>query len=184
MRLVRALERNGVDVLHACGGNARCTTCRVEFVSGEPDRMTVAEQGRLQQRGLGVSSPADPLRPRHDCRHQPFRRRWKADRDLSRGRDHACGALGPAGLNQVRQGKGQRTNVSSLDRHCFYCFCPLSFVLSSRVVSTVMRLRMRASDILQMPASDRISAKPQSGGLPVVTSSGRVHDAGAAGRRK
>lgn len=51
-RLVRALEQNGVDVLHACGGNARCTTCRVEFVSGEPDRMTVAEKERLQQRGL------------------------------------------------------------------------------------------------------------------------------------
>ncbi len=51
-RLVRAIEANGVDVLHACGGNARCTTCRVEFVSGEPDRMTVAEKERLQQRGL------------------------------------------------------------------------------------------------------------------------------------
>lgn len=52
MRLVRALEQNGVDVLHACGGNARCTTCRVEFISGEPARMTVAEKERLQQRGL------------------------------------------------------------------------------------------------------------------------------------
>lgn len=52
MRLVRALEHNGVDVLHACGGNARCTTCRVEFISGEPERMTVAEKDRLEQRGL------------------------------------------------------------------------------------------------------------------------------------
>jgi ferredoxin len=51
-RLVRALEQNGVDVLHACGGNARCTTCRVEFISREPDRMTVAEKERLEQRGL------------------------------------------------------------------------------------------------------------------------------------
>jgi len=51
-RLVRAIEEHGVDILHACGGNARCTTCRVEFVSGEPDRMTVAERDRLQQRGL------------------------------------------------------------------------------------------------------------------------------------
>lgn len=51
-RLVRALEKNAVDVLHACGGNARCTTCRVEFIAGEPDRMTVAEKDRLQQRGL------------------------------------------------------------------------------------------------------------------------------------
>jgi ferredoxin len=34
-RLVNAIEQQaGVDILHACGGNARCTTCRVEFVSG------------------------------------------------------------------------------------------------------------------------------------------------------
>ncbi len=51
-RLVLAIERHGVDILHACGGNARCTTCRVEFVAGEPERMTVAEKERLQQRGL------------------------------------------------------------------------------------------------------------------------------------
>jgi ferredoxin len=35
-RLVLAVEQSGVDILHACGGNARCTTCRVEFLSGEP----------------------------------------------------------------------------------------------------------------------------------------------------
>ena len=52
-RLVLAIEQDaGVDVLHACGGNARCTTCRVEFVSGEPDRMTVAEKTRMEERGL------------------------------------------------------------------------------------------------------------------------------------
>jgi ferredoxin len=52
-RLVLAIEGDaGVDVLHACGGNARCTTCRVEFVHGEPERMTTAERQRLQERGL------------------------------------------------------------------------------------------------------------------------------------
>jgi ferredoxin len=52
-RLVLALEQDaGVDQLHACGGNARCTTCRVEFVAGEPDRMTVAERDVLAARGL------------------------------------------------------------------------------------------------------------------------------------
>ena len=52
-RLVLAIEQDaGVDVLHACGGNARCTTCRVEFVHGEPARMTVAEKTRLAERGL------------------------------------------------------------------------------------------------------------------------------------
>ena len=52
-RLVLAVEQDaGVDILHACGGNARCTTCRVEFISGEPARHTVAERERLAFKGL------------------------------------------------------------------------------------------------------------------------------------
>jgi len=52
-RLVLAIEQDaGVDVLHACGGNARCTTCRVEFVEGEPTAQTVAERERLAAREL------------------------------------------------------------------------------------------------------------------------------------
>jgi ferredoxin len=51
-RLVLALEDNGIDILHRCGGNARCTTCRVVFHAGEPDRMTVAERDKLQERDL------------------------------------------------------------------------------------------------------------------------------------
>ncbi|GAA5514524.1 Na(+)-translocating NADH-quinone reductase subunit F [Deinococcus carri] len=51
-RLVLALERGGVDILHRCGGVARCTTCRVSFTQGEPDAMTVAEYDKLQDKGL------------------------------------------------------------------------------------------------------------------------------------
>jgi ferredoxin len=52
-RLVLALEDDAkVDQLHACGGNARCTTCRVEFVAGEPTAMTQAEKTVLAARGL------------------------------------------------------------------------------------------------------------------------------------
>jgi ferredoxin len=52
-RLVLALEDEArIDQLHACGGNARCTTCRVQFLSGEPDRMTQAEKSVLAARGL------------------------------------------------------------------------------------------------------------------------------------
>ena len=52
-RLVLALEQDAkIDQLHACGGHARCTTCRVEFLDGEPDRMTVAERDVLAARGL------------------------------------------------------------------------------------------------------------------------------------
>jgi ferredoxin len=52
-RLVLAIEQDArVDILHACGGNARCTTCRVEFIAGEPARYTAAEKERLAARGL------------------------------------------------------------------------------------------------------------------------------------
>lgn len=52
-RLVLALiDEAGLDQLHACGGNARCTTCRVEFIAGEPEKMTVAEKNVLAARGL------------------------------------------------------------------------------------------------------------------------------------
>lgn len=52
-RLVLALEQDAsVDVLHACGGFARCTTCRVEFVEGEPEKMTEAEKSKLEEREL------------------------------------------------------------------------------------------------------------------------------------
>ncbi|ALW90262.1 (2Fe-2S)-binding protein [Deinococcus actinosclerus] len=51
-RLVLALERGGVDILHRCGGVARCTTCRVSFQEGEPGAMTAAEFDKLQEKGL------------------------------------------------------------------------------------------------------------------------------------
>jgi len=52
-RMVLALEQDaGVDQLHACGGNARCTTCRVEFIEGKPAMMTAAEKHVLEARGL------------------------------------------------------------------------------------------------------------------------------------
>jgi len=52
-RLVLAIEQDAkVDILHACGGNARCTTCRVEFIDGEPATHTAAERDVLAARGL------------------------------------------------------------------------------------------------------------------------------------
>jgi ferredoxin len=52
-RLVNALvDEAKIDQLHACGGFARCTTCRVQFVAGEPARMTQAEKNVLTTRGL------------------------------------------------------------------------------------------------------------------------------------
>jgi ferredoxin len=52
-RLVKALsEEAATDQLHACGGKARCTTCRVEFVAGEPAKQTQAEKDILAARGV------------------------------------------------------------------------------------------------------------------------------------
>lgn len=46
-RLVLAIEDAGIDILHRCGGNARCTTCRVEVVEGDPGQMNERERERL-----------------------------------------------------------------------------------------------------------------------------------------
>jgi len=46
-KLVLELEDNGVDILHRCGGNARCTTCRVEILSGDPGPIFDAEKAVL-----------------------------------------------------------------------------------------------------------------------------------------
>ena len=51
-RLVLAIEESGVHIGHRCGGYAKCTTCRVEFESGEPGTMTQAEYEKLTERGL------------------------------------------------------------------------------------------------------------------------------------
>lgn len=46
-KLVLALEDAGIDILHRCGGNAKCTTCRVEVLAGDPGEITDAERNRL-----------------------------------------------------------------------------------------------------------------------------------------
>lgn len=50
-RLVQAIEDAGIDIGHRCGGFAKCTTCRVEFIEGEPDTMTQAEHDKLESQG-------------------------------------------------------------------------------------------------------------------------------------
>lgn len=46
-RLVLAIEDAGIDILHRCGGNARCTTCRVEVLAGDPGDIGELERNRL-----------------------------------------------------------------------------------------------------------------------------------------
>ncbi len=66
-RLVNALVDDcGIDQLHACGGVARCTTCRVEFIVGEPTTMTKAEKDVLAAKGL-TGTPAIRLSCQITC---------------------------------------------------------------------------------------------------------------------
>ncbi|HYF76899.1 MAG TPA: 2Fe-2S iron-sulfur cluster-binding protein [Symbiobacteriaceae bacterium] len=51
-KLVLAIEDNGVDILHRCGGNARCTTCRVEVLEGDAGPVVQAEQAKLEEKGI------------------------------------------------------------------------------------------------------------------------------------
>ncbi len=46
-KLVLAIEDSGIDILHRCGGNARCTTCRVEILAGDPGPIEDAERSIL-----------------------------------------------------------------------------------------------------------------------------------------
>jgi len=48
-RLVLGIEDAGIDILHRCGGNARCATCQVEVIGGEPTPITEAEERRLAE---------------------------------------------------------------------------------------------------------------------------------------
>lgn len=51
-RLVLAIKDLGVNIGHRCGGNAKCTTCRVEISAGEPETMTQAEYEKLLEKGF------------------------------------------------------------------------------------------------------------------------------------
>jgi ferredoxin len=52
-RLINAIIDDAkADQHYSCGGNAKCTTCRVQFISGEPDKITQAEKDLLAGSGL------------------------------------------------------------------------------------------------------------------------------------
>lgn len=51
-KLVLELEDNGVDMLHRCGGNARCTTCAIELLDGDAGEIGEAEDAVLTAKGL------------------------------------------------------------------------------------------------------------------------------------
>lgn len=71
-RLVLAIEELGVHIGHRCGGQARCTTCRVTFSAGEPGTMTGAEYAKLKERELlGEYRLSCQIVCNHDMEVQP-----------------------------------------------------------------------------------------------------------------
>src|SRR5688572_9338952 len=54
-KLVLAVQDAGIAILHSCGGNAPCTTCRVEVLEGDPGPM-----GELERNRLSVESELAP----------------------------------------------------------------------------------------------------------------------------
>lgn len=74
-RLILALEDNGIDVLHRCGGYAGCTTCRVVVSDGEPSKMTKAELDKLEDQGnLGKFRLSCQILCDHDMTVEPLLR--------------------------------------------------------------------------------------------------------------
>lgn len=72
-RLVLAIENLGVNIGHRCGGKARCTTCRVEFIEGEPSTMTAAERERLTDKDLlGTARLSCQILVEHDMEVRPL----------------------------------------------------------------------------------------------------------------
>ncbi|MBS4178447.1 2Fe-2S iron-sulfur cluster-binding protein [Lederbergia citrea] len=61
-RLVLALEDNGVNILHRCGGNAKCTTCRVEVLAGNFFEVTNTEKKAFANKGVDENLFEDCLR--------------------------------------------------------------------------------------------------------------------------
>jgi ferredoxin len=46
-KLVLAIEDAGIDILHRCGGQCKCTTCRVQIIHGDPGPLEDLERERL-----------------------------------------------------------------------------------------------------------------------------------------
>lgn len=55
VKLVHALEDNAVDILHRCGGHARCTTCLVEVINGDFGPLTEGEIAKGVKEGSRLS---------------------------------------------------------------------------------------------------------------------------------
>ena len=50
IKLLNALVEHGGNPQYSCEGKAKCRDCRVEFIHGEPKKMTKAERSKLKDK--------------------------------------------------------------------------------------------------------------------------------------
>ena len=95
-KLVLAIEDAGIDIMHRCGGNARCTTCRVEVLGGE---VPPPAEARAREAGAGGRPRAQhPALLPDPCQLRPLGRR----REPVLGARHSPGAAA-GGLSGRRE---------------------------------------------------------------------------------
>jgi ferredoxin len=56
-KLLKALQDHNVDIVHKCGGHAKCTTCRVTIDEGRPEKQTQAQK-ELFMRKIEIGLPS------------------------------------------------------------------------------------------------------------------------------
>ncbi|MGE7998880.1 2Fe-2S iron-sulfur cluster-binding protein [Lysinibacillus sp. NPDC093190] len=61
-KLVLALEDNNINILHQCGGIAKCTTCRVEVLAGEYKDISKIEKHAFAIKNIDENLYEDCLR--------------------------------------------------------------------------------------------------------------------------
>lgn len=71
-KLVLAMEQNGVDVSHRCGGNARCTTCRSLVHSGDAPMGEVEKDCLVEDGELGNFRLSCQIRVHGDMEVEPL----------------------------------------------------------------------------------------------------------------
>jgi ferredoxin len=49
-KLLKALIENEIDIVHSCGGRAKCTTCRVTARKGIPRKVTQAQKELFERK--------------------------------------------------------------------------------------------------------------------------------------
>ena len=109
-RPVLAFEEDArVDIMHACGSYAKCSTCRVAYLAGEPEyEVMILDMrdllGRLGSRARSTPTTTEGKSACEGKRHQRRRLSWRR----TRGEDHARAHLDRETLSREAGRRGPR----------------------------------------------------------------------------